>query len=35
MNIGFKNYRGQTFIIKTVFYDNTCRVINKNTPFQV
>ena len=35
MNIGFKNYLGQTFIIKTVFYDSTYLVIQKNTPFQV
>ena len=34
MNISSKNYRGQTFIIKTVFYDSTYLVINKNTPFQ-
>ena len=29
MSIGFKNYPGQTFIIKTVFYDSTYLVIKK------
>ena len=33
MTINSKNYRGQTFIVKTVFYDITYLVINKNTPF--
>ena len=32
-NIESKNYHGQTFIIKTDFYNNTCLAINKNTPF--
>ena len=33
MNINSKNYRGQIFVVKTVFYDITYLVINKNTPF--
>ena len=33
LNVGFKNYHGQTFIIKMAFYDSTYFVINKNIPF--
>ena len=33
MNIGSKNYCGQTSLTKTGFYDNTYLGINKNTPF--
>ena len=33
LNIGSKNYCGQTFIIKTVFYESTYLVIHINTIF--
>ena len=33
LNIDSKNYCSQTFMIKTVFYNSTYLVINKNTSF--